>query len=186
MFGKNMQSFSKAIAIYSVKNIAGMGARYELHQGRSLNRFPCLILSFCLALLMPAAALFAQSAPDSDSARVLALETLWNQAEVAKDASALDHLLADDFTYVDIDGSLQNKAQFLDSIKHPAEHIEVIANDSLKTHVYRDTVIVSGTYHEKGSLNGKAYLHRGRFTDTWIRQGSSWMCVASHSTLMQR
>ena len=139
-----------------------------------------------LATVMPVAAMHAQSAQDSDSARVLALETLWNQAEVAKDASALDHLLAEDFTYVDIDGSLQNKAQFLNGIKHPVEHIEVIGNDSLKAHVYHDTVIVSGTYHEKGTLNGKAYVHRGRFTDTWVRQGSSWMCVASHSTLMQR
>jgi len=135
---------------------------------------------------MSAAGMCAQSGQDSDSARVLALETLWNQAEVAKDAAALDHLLADDFTYVDIDGSMQNKAEFLDGIKHPVEHIEIIGNDSLKARVYRDAVIVNGTYHEKGTLNGKAYIHRGRFTDTWVRQGSSWMCVASHSTLMQR
>ena len=155
-----------------------------MHDGESVTRCICQIL--LLATLMSAAATHAQSAQDSDSARVLALETLWNQAEVAKDASALDHLLADDFIYVDIDGSLENKAEFLDGIKHPPEHIEIIGNDSLKTHVYRDTVIVSGTYHEKGTLDGNPYVHRGRFTDTWVRQGSSWMCVASHSTLMQR
>jgi ketosteroid isomerase-like protein len=168
----------------SVRNIPGMGRHYGLHDGGSLTRVTCQIL--LLATLMPAAAMYAQSAQDSDSARVLALETLWNQAEVAKDAAALDHLLADDFIYVDIDGSLQNKVEFLDGVKHPVERIEIIGNDSLKTHVYRDTVIVSGTYHEKGTLNGKSYIHRGRFTDTWVRQGSSWMCVASHSTLMQR
>jgi len=160
-----------------------MRRHYGLHDGGSLTRVTCRIL--LLATLMPAA-MYAQSAKDSDSARVLALETLWNQAEVAKDAAALDHLLADDFIYVDIDGSLQNKAEFLDDVKHPVERIEIIGNDSLKTHVYRDTVIVSGTYHEKGTLNGKPYIHLGRFTDTWVRQGSSWMCVASHSTLMQR
>jgi len=119
-----------------------------------------------LATVMPVAAMHAQSAQDSDSARVLALETLWNQAEVAKDASALDHLLADDFTYVDIDGSLQNKAQFLNGIKHPVEHIEVIGNDSLKAHVYHDTVILSGTSCAKRTLNGKASVHSGRLTDT--------------------
>ena len=150
--------------------------------GGSLRRLTCQVL-FLGALISPA--MYAQSAQDSDSARVLALENLWNQAEVAKDASALDHLLADDFTYVDIDGSVQNKAEFLEGIQHPVEHIEVIGNDSLKTRVYRDTVIVSGTYHEKGTLNGKPYLRRGRFTDTWVREGTSWMCVASQSTLMQ-
>jgi ketosteroid isomerase-like protein len=167
----------------SARNRTAVGRRYGSHDGESVTRLTCRIL--LLATLMSAAAMHAQPAQDSDSARVLALETLWNQAEVAKDAAALDHLLADDFIFVDIDGSLQNKAQFLDGIKHPVEHIEIIGNDSLKAHVYRDTVIVSGTYHEKGTLNGKAYVHRGRFTDTWVRQGSSWMCVASHSTLMQ-
>jgi ketosteroid isomerase-like protein len=161
-----------------------MGRHYGLHDGESVTRLTCRII--LLATLTAASAMYAQSVQDSDSARVLALETLWNQAEVAKDASALNHLLAEDFTYVDIDGTLQGKVEFLEGVKHPPEHIQIIGNDSLKTRVYSDTVIVSGTYHEKGTLNGKAYVHRGRFTDTWVRQGSSWMCVASHSTLMQR
>lgn len=176
--------FLSSPRVLSDRNMTAMGRSYALHDFGSLTRLTCWIP--LLAIVMSAAAMYAQSAQDSDSARVLALETLWNQAEVAKDAAALDHLLADDFTFVDIDGSMQNKAQFLDGIKHPQEHIEIIGNDSLKTRVYRDTVIVNGTYHEKGTLNGKAYIHRGRFTDTWVRQGSSWMCVASHSTLMQR
>ena len=146
-------------------------------------RFLLLIVASLLIAAVPYAR--PQSAQDSDSARVLALETMWNQAEVDKDASGLAHLLADTFTYVEIDGSLESKSEFLDNVKHHPEHIEIIGNDSLKTHVYHDTVIVNGTYHEKGTLNGKPYIHRGRFTDTWVRQGSSWMCVASQSTLMQ-
>ena len=90
----------------------------ELHHGGNLRILPCGIL--LIIALISSVAICAQSAQDSDSARVLALETLWNQAEVAKDAAALDHLFADDFIYVDIDGSLQNKADFLDGIKHPA------------------------------------------------------------------
>jgi ketosteroid isomerase-like protein len=125
------------------------------------------------------------SAQDSDSARVLSLETLWNQAEVDKDASALNHLLAENFTFVDVDGSLKYKTEFLDSIKHPPEHIETIGNESLEARVHQDTVIVIGTYHERGTLNGKGYYHHGRFTDTWVRQGSNWMCIASQSTLIQ-
>jgi len=155
-----------------------------LHYSGSVRILTCRVL--LVVTLMSTVAMYAQSAEDSDSARVQALETLWNQAEVAKDAAALDHLLANDFTYVDIDGSLQNKTEFLDGIKHPHERIEVIGNDTLKTRVYRDTIIVIGAYHEKGTLNGKAYIRYGRFTDTWVRQGSSWMCVASHSTLIQR
>jgi len=148
------------------------------------------ILLLATLMIVPAvtcaqANVSATSAQDSDSARVLSLETLWNQAEVDKDAAALYHLLAENFTFVDVDGSLKNKAEFLDSIKHPAEHVETIGNESLKAHVHQDTVVVIGTYHERGTLNGKGYYHHGRFTDTWVRQGSSWMCVASQSTLIQ-
>src|SRR5205823_7521368 len=123
---------------------------------------------------------------NGDGARVLALETLWNQAEVDQDVSALSNLLAENFIFVDIDGSLSKKAEFLASVKNRQEHIDTIGNDSMATYVYNGAVIVSGTYREKGTLNGKAYVHRGRFTDTWVRQGSSWECVASQSTLIQR
>jgi len=160
-----------------------------LHRGASMKRCVDQILLLATLMIVPAVT-FAQgsgaSAQDSDSARVLSLETLWNQAEVDKDASALDHLLAENFSFVDIDGSLKNKAEFLDSIKHPPEHIETIGNESLKARVHRDTVIVIGTYHERGRLNGKGYYHHGRFTDTWVRQGSNWMCIASQSTLIQQ
>ena len=160
-----------------------------MHLGASMKRSVDQILLLATLMIVPAvtcAQRSGASAQDSDSARVLSLETLWNQAEVDKDASALDHLLAENFSFVDIDGSLKNKAEFLDSIKHPPEHIETIGNESLKARVHRDTVIVIGTYHERGRLNGKGYYHHGRFTDTWVRQGSNWMCIASQSTLIQQ
>jgi hypothetical protein len=53
-------------------------------------------------------------------------------------------------------------------------------------HVYGDTIIIIGIYHEKGTLSGKPYVHRARFTDTWIRQGTSWICVASQETYIQQ
>src|ERR1700757_3256929 len=45
--------------------------------------------------------------------RVLALEKAWNHALEEKDTKALDMLLASSMISVDIDGSVQNKANFL-------------------------------------------------------------------------
>ena len=163
-----------------------MGRQDEgLHPNPSVSWRCCSLLLVTLVFIPTSVYAQEKSALDNDSARVLALETLWNQAEVEKDAAALNRLLADNFSFVDIDGSLQNKTEFLAGIKHPLESIETIGNESLKTRVYRDTVIVIGTYHERGTLNGKGYYHHGRFTDTWIKDGTSWMCVASQSTLIQ-
>jgi hypothetical protein len=123
---------------------------------------------------------------DALSAKVLSLEQLWNQAEVAQDTHSLDQLLSPAFIFVDIDGSLQNKAEFLASVTDRSEHIDSIRSESMLSRVHGDTVIVTGVYHEKGMLNGKAYYHHGRFTDTWIRDGSAWLCAASQSTLIPK
>jgi ketosteroid isomerase-like protein len=123
---------------------------------------------------------------EENAARVLAMESLWNQAELQKDVQALDQLLSDKFIYVDVDGSLKTKPEFLKGVKNPPEHIGTIASESLAAEVYDTTVVVSGIYREKGTNHGTAYSRRGRFTDTWVKQGKSWLCVASQSTLIQK
>jgi ketosteroid isomerase-like protein len=123
---------------------------------------------------------------DSAGAKVLSLEQLWNQAEVAQDVHSLNQVLADTFLFVDVDGSLRNKAEFISSVTGRAEHIDSIRSESMLSRVHGDTVIVTGVYHEKGTLNGKPYYHHGRFTDTWIKVGSAWLCAASQSTLIQK
>ena len=117
--------------------------------------------------------------------KILALENAWNQAEEHKDAKALDGLLAGTLVYVDYDGKLMTKADFMASVKRPALHPDQIINDGMTTRIYGDTVIVTGLYREKGALEGKPYLRRGRFTDTWVNLNGRWQCVASQSTLLQ-
>jgi ketosteroid isomerase-like protein len=142
---------------------------------------------FC-ALLWVAPLTFGQQATSDDASRVMSLETIWNEAELNQDIRALDHVLADKFVYVDIDGSQQNKTEFLDAIKNRPEHIEGIGFDPATTRVevYGNSAVVTGVYREKGSLHGKAYSRRGRFTDTWIKQGSAWVCVASQATAIEK
>ncbi len=135
-----------------------------------------------LAISLPAAA--QGGTADPDQTRILALETAWNRAEEQKDAKALDGLLDSTLLYIDYDGSLMNKTQFLDSVKAPSLHPEQIVNESMTAQLYGNTAIVTGVYREKGKVGGKAYLRRGRFIDTWINQNGTWRCVASQSTLI--
>ncbi len=142
------------------------------------------LLFFALALPGPTKA--AEPNDDGTTAKVLSLEQLWNQAEVAQDIRSLNQVLADTFIYVDVDGSLQNKTEFINGVTRRAEHIDSIRSESMLSHVHGNTVIVTGVYHEKGTLNGKPYYHHGRFTDTWIKEGSAWLCAASQSTLIPK
>ena len=122
----------------------------------------------------------------ADRSMLIALENAWNQAQLNHDGKALDTLVADTFVYTDYDGTVMDKAKFLDDIKDPDFHPEVIANDGVKVHLYPGTAVVYGTYHAKGSYKGKAFDHHGRFTDTWIQQGDQWQCVASHTNLTHK
>ena len=140
-----------------------------------------IVLSlFLLLWVMP------QSAPrrDAEQTKILALENAWNQAEEHKDMKGLDSLLDSTLVYVDYDGSMMDKAQFIESIKAPSLHPEQIVNESMTAHVYGDSAVVTGLYREKGQKNGKPYLRRGRFTDTWVYHDGRWVCVASQSTLI--
>ena len=145
-------------------------------------------IKLALALLCLMMAAHAQESATDDSGRILSLETIWNQAELQQDTAAIEHLLTENFIYVDVDGSLQNKTEFLAGIKNRPEHIEMIGVEpgSAKVFVYENSAVASGIYREKGTLHGKPYSHRGRFTDTWIKQGSAWVCVASQSTLIEK
>lgn len=166
----------------------------KLCAGRGCGRRPLIIWA---ALPFLGAAFFGatlgdvaaqeRGADEAVTAKVLSLEQLWNQAEVQKDTHSISQLLAETFIYVDIDGSLiKDKAEFLASVTDRAEHIESIRSESMLSQVHGDTVIVTGVYHEKGTLNGKPYSHHGRFTDTWVKEGSAWLCAASQSTLIQK
>ena len=126
---------------------------------------------------------FAQNASD-ESGRILGLETAWNHAIEAKDTKALDQLLGSSFVAVEIDGTMENKAEFLSGIKDPSYQPSQAVNEEINVHMYGNSAVVTGIFRVKGVEKGKQYVHRERFIDTWIKQNQTWQCVASSATLI--
>ncbi len=120
-----------------------------------------------------------------DETQLIQLERSWNQAEMGRDASAITSLFDDTLVYVDYDGSLMNKAQYLRSVADPTSKPDHMYDEGMKVHVYSNAGVVSGVYRETGVTKGKPYTRHARFTDTWIKQNGQWKCVASQSTLIQ-
>jgi len=142
------------------------------------------LVSVFLLLAAPQLKAQASAQRDAEQARILTLESAWNQAVQQKDASALGILLAPDLIYVEYDGTLMNKGQYLASVHSPSMQPLHIVNESTSIHRYGPVAVVNGVYREVGVKKGKAYTLRERFTDTWIRRGDNWVCVASESTLI--
>jgi ketosteroid isomerase-like protein len=125
-----------------------------------------------------------QNAETDEVGRIQALELAWNHALEAKDAKALDMLLANTMISVDIDGSIVNKGEFLASIKAPDYQPSQAVTEQSSVQMYGDAAVVAGIFRVKGTDKGKAYVHRERFVDTWIKINGTWQCVATTSALM--
>jgi len=131
-------------------------------------------------LVLLAAQAFAQTKGDAE-AKLVAMENAWNAAQRDHDAKALEALVGDNFINTDWDGSVQDKAEFLKSIKDPSVKYTSMNNDNVAVFMYGNTAVVAGAYHLKGTKSGKPYQAHGRFTDTWIQSNGKWQCVASSS-----
>jgi len=136
----------------------------------------------CGMLLATAATpLCGQHTDDSATRpRIIALERAWNQAEASKNLKVLDALFDDTLVYVDTDGRLMNKAEFLSQVKSAS--VMQISTESIKVQVFDQAAIVTGVYVSRERKNGRPIVHRGRFIDTWVYKNTTWVCVAAQAT----
>jgi ketosteroid isomerase-like protein len=105
---------------------------------------------------------------------------------VNRDSSALEALVSSRFVNTEWDGELSDKQRFLADIKDPRFKPTALNIQDVKMNFFGDTAVVTGVYHTQGSYQGKPYDHVGRFTDTWVMDGSKWQCVASHTSLLKK
>jgi len=139
-------------------------------------------LSGFLMAFMCAATLFSVGQDDSDiQSKIIALEKAWNQAYKLADRKALDALLDDRIVLVNDDGSMQNKSDFLASIKKSTQEQQVTP-ESITVHVYGNAATATGVFRAKGVDGGKAYVRRERFVDTWVYKDGKWQCAAASAT----
>jgi len=153
------------------------------------HRYQLIAGMFAAACLLLAAGVLAQSANDDTRSRenqLIALERLWNEAQVSRDANALARMIGDKFVNTEWDGEVSERGKFLADIADPRFKVNALNIQDVKVILYNDTAVVAGIYHTKGTYLGKPYEHVGRFTDTWVLQDARWQCVASHTSLLQK
>lgn len=139
----------------------------------------------CLLLALSASTVAAQQADPRES-KLLVLEHLWNEAQVHRDASALDELVSSRFVNTEWDGEISDKQRFLADIRDPLFKPSLANVSQMKMNFFGDTAVITGVYHTQGTYKGKLYDHVGRFTDTWVFDMGKWQCVASHTSLLKK
>ncbi|MHB8215431.1 MAG: nuclear transport factor 2 family protein [Candidatus Sulfotelmatobacter sp.] len=150
---------------------------------KAMYRATCCLL---LALASMGQAVAQKSKDDSQQAKLLVMEHLWNEAQVNRDSRALDVMLGSNFVNTEYDGEVSDKPKFLADIRDPQFNLSSLTIQDLKVSMYASSAVVVGTYRTKGSYQHKPYEHFGRFTDTWVYAEGRWQCVASHTSLLKK
>jgi ketosteroid isomerase-like protein len=94
------------------------------------------------------------------------------------DVRWFDEHLSDDFLNSNPDGSLVDRAAFLEQIAPPCP-VKNLGIEDVRIRVLGDVALIHArtTYTKPDGTAGA-----GRYTDVWARQGARWVCVAAHVT----
>lgn len=113
---------------------------------------------------------------DADYETLLSLNRDYVSSVQTCDVARFSELLAPDFLCTNSDGSLVDRAAFLQQTARPIS-IRDLAAHEVNVRILGDVAIIHArtTYSVPGGGEG-----RGRYTDIWRRQGNTWRAVAAH------
>ena len=145
-------------------------------------KFAAWFLGAVLVALCAAVSSYAQKRPGAAS-EVLALEAKWNDAYQRRDFATMNSLLAEDFVITVEDGNTYSKSGYIAQAGDGTIHVEISKMSDLKVHAHGNTAVVTGAYHETGTLKGKPYEYHDRLTDVWVNIEGRWQLIASHYSI---
>jgi ketosteroid isomerase-like protein len=123
----------------------------------------CLVTAVFLASLTASSSMTQQKSNAGSKIRVL--ETNWNDAYKRGDIAAMNSLLANEFIITVEDGHTFSKAGYIAQLGGGTTLVELSEMSDLKVRVHGNAAVVTGAYHEKGTIKGKPYEYHDRFTD---------------------
>lgn len=140
----------------------------------------------CCALLL----LFPMSVQAGDAsitAQITNLNTLLQNATERYDVDTISKLVTDDYTLIDEKGNIWDRATFLKVVGDRSH--SWLANDPSEVTVKSyngDCAVLTGLLHIKFTRAGKLHDMVDRFTDVWVKTGSSWSYVQGQATLYEQ
>ena len=144
-----------------------------------------LINLILIAVLPMSAAIKLNASPEDDAKAVAALDTKYQAAVKANDATTMDQILADDFVLVTGRGSVFSKADLLDSARKKEAIYERQDEEpgTQKVRVWGDTAVVTALLWIKSVQGGKSADYKLWFSDTYVRTPTGWRYVFGQASL---
>jgi ketosteroid isomerase-like protein len=124
----------------------------------------------------------AAQSPEDVQKEILAQDARRIDAMVAADVKTLGEILRDDLTYIHSSGQIETKAQVLDEIATGKLKYRAIVPSEQTVRVFGDSALVTGRAQLKVLSGSKSLGFWVRFTEVWVRTGTTWQLVAWQST----
>jgi len=122
------------------------------------------------------------SLANDPEAVVTALEREWAAAITKKDVTALDRLLADDFTGTSPTAHTFTKTMAIQDLASGKYVVTSMLLDEISVNIYGDVAIAFTSQRESSQYDGTETSGHYHFTDVWVKKGGRWQVVASHGS----
>jgi ketosteroid isomerase-like protein len=131
-----------------------------------------------LLILFAASFAFADNAVD----QVKKTDHQWADATLHRDTAALDKILADDLKYVHGNASVQNKKEFIDSLKSGDLLYHTIDYQELDVKVFGDSAVLTSKLSLNITMNKQEQKFEVRFLRVYVKRKGTWQLLAHQAT----
>jgi ketosteroid isomerase-like protein len=127
------------------------------------------------------ASVYAQQ-PLPDEKQILKLEDDWARALKTKDRQVLDAIVAGNFTFIEPDGTVKNRDEYLADRSSDIADTESFEFADLKVSVFGNCALASGISKVTERRQNKRYRFSLRWKELWLKDNGKWQVVASQAT----
>ena len=119
---------------------------------------------------------------DTVELELRSLMARWFDALKHHDGAWFESVMADDWHYVMIDGSVKDKSWYVRAMQEPFDSEPSTELHELAARVYGNVAIAVGHYTIKATAQGEDLSSHTRFTAVWRKHQGKWQALAHHAT----
>jgi ketosteroid isomerase-like protein len=139
-------------------------------------------VAFASALVFMLGTLCVSAAAQGGADQIKKMEMDRAAAVVKGDWAKLEKETSDDYTLINMNGQMTNKAQMIEGFKSGQNKLTVDDISDMTVRVYGDVAIVTGKADVKGTMGGKDATGQAMFTRVYVKAGGHWQAVALQQT----
>ncbi|MET0340696.1 MAG: nuclear transport factor 2 family protein [Polyangiales bacterium] len=109
----------------------------------------------------------------------------WDRAMITNDDAAIASSMADDWVCISPDGSVGERAPFLELVRSGVLTHDVMESHEISVRVYGDTAVVHARGISGGKHQGQPFHLVERVSCVFVKQLGHWKCVLTHLSQMQ-